>query len=68
MYQIVKEECQRMSSREGLFGFITRLSRPPRFDSDADLLERFIRESNEAAFRGIVRRYRCRESISWARA
>ena len=45
-----------LSSR-GLFGFIARLGRPPAADSDADLLDRFVRTADEHAFAGIVRRH-----------
>src|SRR5579872_243291 len=44
-------------SRVGLFGFITRLGRPPSADSDTDLLDRFVRSNDEAAFTGIVQRH-----------
>ncbi len=44
-------------SRGGLFGFITRLGRPPSVDSDADLLNRYIHTADEAAFTAIVRRH-----------
>jgi RNA polymerase sigma factor (sigma-70 family) len=43
--------------RGGLFGFISRLGRPPTVDSDADLLDRFVRTADETAFSGIVRRH-----------
>ena len=46
-----------VSFRGGLFGFIARLGRPPAADSDADLLGRFVRSADEAAFTGIVRRH-----------
>jgi RNA polymerase sigma factor (sigma-70 family) len=44
-------------SRGGLYGFISRLGRPPIVDSDADLLDRFVRTADEVAFSGIVRRH-----------
>jgi RNA polymerase sigma factor (sigma-70 family) len=45
-----------LSSR-GLFGFLARLGRPPAADSDADLLDRFVRSADEAAFTEVVRRH-----------
>lgn len=44
-------------SSSGLFGFLARLGRPPASDSDADLLNRFVRFGDESAFTGIVRRH-----------
>jgi RNA polymerase sigma factor (sigma-70 family) len=44
-------------SSHGLRGFLARLSRPPASDSDADLLDRFIRSADETAFIGLVRRH-----------
>src|SRR5262249_9298543 len=44
-------------SSRGLFAFLARLGRPPAADSDADLLDRFVRTADEAAFTGIVRRH-----------
>jgi RNA polymerase sigma factor (sigma-70 family) len=46
-----------VSFRGGLFGFMARLGRPPVADSDADLLGRFVRSADEAAFTGLVRRH-----------
>jgi RNA polymerase sigma factor (sigma-70 family) len=46
-----------VSIRGGLFGFLARLGRPPAADSDADLLDRFVRDADEVAFTGIVRRH-----------
>jgi len=46
-----------VSPRGGLFGFITRLGRPPTVDSDADLLDRFVKTADDTAFRGIVHRH-----------
>lgn len=45
------------SFRSGLLGFISRLDQPPARDSDADLLDRFLRTADESAFSGIVRRH-----------
>jgi RNA polymerase sigma factor (sigma-70 family) len=44
-------------SSRGLFGSLTRLRPPPTADSDADLLGRFVRTADEAAFAGLVRRH-----------
>jgi RNA polymerase sigma factor (sigma-70 family) len=55
--KLVTEEARSVSTRGGLFGFITRLGRPPTVDSDAELLDRFVRTADETAFRGIVRRH-----------
>ncbi|HEX4609348.1 MAG TPA: RNA polymerase sigma factor [Urbifossiella sp.] len=41
----------------GLFGVLARLSPPPPADSDADLLDRFVRAADQAAFAGLVRRH-----------
>lgn len=41
----------------GLFGFLARLRPPPAADSDADLLARFVRTADPAAFSEIVRRH-----------
>lgn len=41
----------------GLFNFVARLAAPPAAESDADLLDRFVRAGDGAAFEGIVRRH-----------
>jgi RNA polymerase sigma factor (sigma-70 family) len=46
-----------VSSRGGIFGFLSKLDRAPTLDSDADLLDRFARTADETAFRGIVQRH-----------
>jgi RNA polymerase sigma factor (sigma-70 family) len=46
-----------VSSRGGLLDYLARLGRPPVADSDADLLDRFVRTADEFAFAGIVRRH-----------
>ncbi len=46
-----------MLSREGLHGFITSLSGSVPSESDSNLLDRFVRGRDEAAFTGIVRRH-----------
>jgi RNA polymerase sigma factor (sigma-70 family) len=53
----LNREAIGVSSRGGIFGFLSRLDRLPTVDSDADLLERFIKTADEAAFRGIVQRH-----------
>ncbi len=44
-------------STRGLFGFLSRLRPAPAADSDAELLGRFVRSSDEAAFTELVRRH-----------
>ena len=46
-----------MSSRDGLLGFISKLARPLPADSDAELLERFVKAADESAFSSIFRRH-----------
>lgn len=46
-----------VSSRGGLLGFVARLGRPPAADSDAALVDRFVRTGDGEAFAGLVRRY-----------
>jgi RNA polymerase sigma factor (sigma-70 family) len=45
------------SIRGGLLGFLARLGRVPAADSDAELLDRFVRTADGDAFAGIVRRH-----------
>ncbi|MBA4188296.1 MAG: hypothetical protein C0467_09850 [Planctomycetaceae bacterium] len=52
----ISEVAMSASSR-GLFSFVARLQLPPAADSDADLLERFIRTADESSFAGLVRRH-----------
>jgi RNA polymerase sigma factor (sigma-70 family) len=44
-------------STRGRFGFLARLGPPPPADSDADLLDRYTRAADGAAFAAIVRRH-----------
>ncbi|MBP3955130.1 RNA polymerase sigma factor [Gemmata sp. G18] len=44
-------------SSRGLFGFVARLRPSLSADSDADLLERFVRTADQTAFTGLVQRH-----------
>ncbi|MCE9566174.1 MAG: sigma-70 family RNA polymerase sigma factor [Planctomycetes bacterium] len=44
-------------SSRGLFGYLARLHMPASADSDADLLDQFVRTGDESAFAGLVRRH-----------